>query len=210
MKAKKYDKTGKLVGEVDLPASVFDGEVNVTVIHTAMRTEQRNRRQGSRSVKGFSDVSGGGKKPWGQKHTGNARQGSTRAPQWRHGATVHGPKPRDFRVKLNKDLRNLALSSILVKKGGQGAISIMEDMGLTEFSTKTVYSALKKTGLIPGSRIAFVADTDDLKLKKSMGNIPVVNFIHVRRLTVPELYNSGHVLIADSALKYIADHYGRK
>ncbi len=210
MKAKKFDRTGKAAGEVQLPESVFGLKINKSVIHTALRSEQRNRRQGTHQTKGFSDVSGGGKKPWGQKHTGNARQGSTRAPQWRHGATVHGPKPRDYSVKMNRDLRKKAVAFVFGLKGEQGAVSVMEDMQMTEFSTRTVFGALKTTGLIPGNTVAYVVDSDDIKLKKSFMNIPVVRFVHARRITIPELYNSSHVVVSDSALKYLSEAYGAK
>ncbi len=209
MKVKKYNAQGKESGSVDLPGSVFGADrISEGAIHTALRAELRNRRQGTHKTKIISEVSGGGKKPWRQKGTGYARQGSIRATQWRGGATVFGPVPRDYRINIPVAQRRAGVRSILAKKGLTGAVSVLADVTLEKFNTKQMFTIFKEMGQLPGNTVAYIVDSEDLKLKKSVMNIPAVVFQHVRRLNAPELHFAGHLVISESALKYIESAYG--
>lgn len=207
-KAKKYDVSGKEAGSVDLSEKVFgEDRISEGAIHAVIRAELRNRRQGTHKTKGISEIRGGGKKPWRQKGTGYARQGSNRATQWRGGQTVFGPLPRDYTIKLPTAQRRAGIRSILAKKGQAGSISVLADVTLEKFSTKQMYSIFKTMGQLPGNTVAFVVDSEDLKLKKSLMNIPSVAFQHARRLNAPEIYYAGHLVISESALKYLEGAY---
>lgn len=208
MKAAKYDNTGKKTGEVELPVGLFTEDFSKASIYAVIRIENRNRRQGTHKTKTISEVSGGGRKPWRQKGTGNARQGSTRAPQWRKGAIIFGPRPRDYSMKLPDKVRKSGIRSIFSAKAIAAAVSIIDDVTLDKFSTKHVYGIFKKMNLIPGNTVGFVVDTDDLVLKKSVSNLPLVQLVHAERVTAPELYYAGHLVISESALKKLTAKYG--
>jgi len=207
MKVKKYDSNGKEAGTIELPEDIFGGEINRAVLYSLIRTENRNRRQGTHKTKGFSEVNGGGRKPYRQKGTGNARQGSIRAAQFRGGFTVFGPQPRDYSIKLPEKQRKIGLKSLFRVRANQNAISIIEDIKVAEYSTKKVHSVFKNMGLLPGNTVAYMSgDTSDF-VTKSMYNIPNAVFVHAKRPTAPELYHAGHVVISESALEYIIGHY---
>lgn len=208
MKAVKYDNTGKKTGEVELPAGLFVEDFSRASIYTVIRIENRNRRQGTHKTKTRSEVSGGGKKPWRQKGTGNARHGSTRAPQWRKGATVFGPRPRDYSMRLPEKVRKNGIRSIFSAKASVSAVSIIDDVQMDKFSTKHMFGIFKNMNLIPGNTVGFVVDTDDIKLKKSVSNLPLVRMVHAERITAPELYYAGHLVISESALKKLTEKYG--
>jgi large subunit ribosomal protein L4 len=125
-----YDREGKESGQVDLPEAVFNAPVNEAVLHQAVRRQQANDRQGTHDTKTRGEVSGGGKKPWKQKGTGHARQGSTRAPQWRHGGTVFGPHPHTYEQKMPRKQRRLALRSALSVKSQEDAVRVVEEIAL--------------------------------------------------------------------------------
>jgi large subunit ribosomal protein L4 len=207
MNVKKYDSAGKESGTIELPDEIFGGEINKATLYALIRTESRNRRQGTHKTKGFSDVHGGGRKPYKQKGTGNARQGSIRAAQFRGGFTVFGPLPRDYTIKLPEKQRKSGLRSVFQMRAMQNSISVMDDIKLNTFSTKTVSEIFKKMGLLPGNTVAYMVDSDDGIMKKSFGNIANVAYIHARRPTVPEMYYSGHLVITQSALDYIKDSF---
>ena len=140
------DMTGKSVGEITLSDAVFGITPNAVVMHAAVVNYLANQRQGTQSTLTRTEVSGGGKKPWRQKGTGHARQGSTRAPQWRHGGIVHAPKPRDYSYSLNKKVRRLALKSALSDKVLTGNMIVLDELKLEEYKTKTVANCLKAIG----------------------------------------------------------------
>ncbi len=210
MKADKFDKTGKKVGQVDLPASLFPEKFSKAAIHSVIRIENNNRRQGTHKTKGFSEVSGGGKKPWRQKGTGNARQGSTRAPQWRGGGTVFGPVPRDYTIRLPEKIRKQGIRSIFSARASVNGVLVIEDVDTDSFSTKAMVSIFKNMGLLPGNTIALVSDSEKQTVKKSLANIPQIRFIHATRLTAPELYYSSQLVITQGALDYLAGAYDTK
>lgn len=209
-KAQKYDKTGNSTGQVDLPESLFLPEVSHGAIHTVIRVENANRRQGTHSTKDFSEVRGGGKKPWRQKGTGHARQGSIRAPQWKGGGIVFGPKPRDYGIRIPDKQRKAGMRNILSKKAIDGSVAVLEDLSFDSFSTKQAYSIFKNMGAMPGNTVAFITDKNDQKLKKSVMNIPGLVWIHAERLTAPEVLYSGQVVISESAIDTLVKMYGKK
>ncbi|MBO5897618.1 MAG: 50S ribosomal protein L4, partial [Clostridia bacterium] len=130
---KVMDMTGKEVGEITLSDVIFGAEINGAVLHAAVRTYLMNQRQGTQSTLTRTEVSGGGKKPWRQKGTGRARQGSTRAPQWTHGGVALGPKPRDYRLSMNKKARRAALYSALSAKVAEGNLIVVDDIKCAEY-----------------------------------------------------------------------------
>lgn len=209
MKAERFDLTGKKVGDMDLPAGVFTTEFSKAAIYNVIRIENRNRRQGTHKTKNFSEVSGGGKKPWRQKGTGNARQGSTRAPQWRKGGTVFGPLPRDYTLKLPEKMRKAGLAAILSARANAGAVKVLQDMKLEKFSTKSALGIFKNMGVLPGNTVCFLADTEDLMIKKSLSNLAAVQFVNVRRMTAPEMYYAGSLVISEAAMKYLEENYAK-
>jgi large subunit ribosomal protein L4 len=185
-----YDRDGKETGTLELPPSVFNAPVNEAVLHQAVRRQQANDRQGTHETKTRGDVSGGGKKPWKQKGTGRARQGSTRAPQWRHGGTVFGPHPRTYEQKMPRKQRRLALRSALSVKSQEGAVRIVEEIALEAPRTRVVAALFDEMGA--GARTLFVIPEHDLMLEKSTRNLAGVKTILATNL------NPTDVLIADT------------
>jgi large subunit ribosomal protein L4 len=170
-----YDREGKESGTVELPQAVFNAPVNEAVLHQAVRRQQANDRQGTHDTKTRGEVSGGGKKPWKQKGTGRARQGSTRAPQWRHGGTVFGPHPRSYEQKMPRKQRRLALRSALSVKSQEGAVRIVEEIALEAPKTRVVAGLFDEMGA--GARTLFVIPEHDLMLEKSTRNLAGVKTI---------------------------------
>ena len=143
---KVLNMAGKEVGELALSEKVFGAEVNAAVLHAAVRAYLMNQRQGTQSTLTRTEVSGGGKKPWKQKGTGHARQGSTRAPQWTHGGVALGPKPRSYRVSLNKGQKRAALFGALSAKVSGNEMVVVDAITLTEYKTKAMVSMLNAVG----------------------------------------------------------------
>ena len=185
-----YDNQGKESGQVELPASIFNVPVNVAVLHQAVRRQQANDRQGTHETKTRGEVSGGGKKPWKQKGTGRARQGSTRAPQWRHGGTVFGPHPRSYEQKMPRKQRRLALKAALTAKSQDGALRVVEEITLEAPKTRVLADLFDQLGA--GARTLFVIPEHDLMLEKSTRNLAGIKTILATNL------NPGDVLIADT------------
>jgi len=207
MKANAFDSTGKQKGQLDLPADVFTDSVSRAAIYQVIRAELSNRRHGTHKVKGRAEVSGGGKKPWKQKGTGNARQGSTRAPQWRGGGTVFGPTPHGYRIDLPEKVRRAGLRSILASKAGSESLSVLDEPKVDGYSTKAVAGVIKTMGFEKAKSVVLVVDTEDEKFKKSAGNIGNLELVNVRRLRAPELYYASQIVVTDAALQYIAERY---
>lgn len=203
MKAAVYDKSGKKKGERDLPPTVFSTEFSKSAGEEIVVAELRNRRQGTHKTKGISEISGGGKKPWRQKGTGHARQGSIRAPQFRGGATVFGPVPRDYSIRVPATKRRAGLRAILSKKAADGTLCVLEGFVAEDFSTKAVRNVFNNIGVAPEARVSYISDVTDLKTTKSFANLERIGLMSASRLTAPELYYADHVVIADSALAAI-------
>lgn len=207
MKAIKYKADGSKSGEVSLAESVFIKEFNRNAIYNIVRAEQVNRRQGTHKTKERAEVRGGGKKPWRQKGTGNARQGTIRAPQWKGGGTVFGPRPRNYEIRLSGKMRHAGIRSILGKKAVANSVAVIEDLQFDSPSTKNAYGIFKKMKMVPHGTVALVVSGENDGLQKSVRNIPFIRYINAGRLTTPELYFSDHVLFTQSALDQVVKHY---
>ena len=168
---KVFDMTGKEVGEMTLSERVFGAEVNAAVLHAAVRTYLMNQRQGTQSTLTRTEVSGGGKKPWRQKGTGRARQGSTRAPQWTHGGVALGPKPRDYRIAMNKKAKKVAIRSALSAKVAAGELIVVDNITLDAFKTAEMVKMLKALGcqkeVTKNYKVTTVTDGEVVKERKS-------------------------------------------
>ena len=199
-KATVYDMAGKEVGEIELSDAVFGIKPNKTVMHAAVVNYLANQRQGTQSTKTRTEVRGGGRKPWRQKGTGHARQGSTRAPQWRHGGIALGPKPRDYSYSLNKKVRRLAIKSAFSSKALAGEIIVIDNLSLEDIKTKSIVEMLKALGV--DRKALIVTPEADQVIVKSARNIPGVKTAAVNTLNTYDVLGCDKFIIAkDAALK---------
>ena len=203
-KANLYDMAGKQIGEVELSEAIFGVEPNQAVVHEAVKNHLANCRQGTQSALTRAEVSGGGKKPWRQKGTGHARQGSTRAPQWTHGGIVFAPKPRSYRTSLNKKTRRLALKSALSAKAAAGNVLVVDGLKLDEVKTKTMQGFLN--ALEAGKPVVITADVDN-NVVLSSRNIPGVVTTTAKVLSVYDIVNAKQLIIDKAALAIIEEVY---
>ena len=199
-KATVVDMTGKKVGEVELSEAVFGIEPNQTVVHDVVKNHLANCRQGTQSALTRAEVSGGGRKPWRQKGTGHARQGSTRAPQWTHGGIVFAPKPRDYSSTLNKKVKRLALKSALSAKAQEGNVIVVDGLGMDEIKTKTFQGFLNAVQ----SKKAVVV-TECPQVVKSARNIPGVVTTSAKILSVYDIVNANQFIVDKAALAVIEE-----
>ncbi|MBR5922647.1 MAG: 50S ribosomal protein L4 [Clostridia bacterium] len=199
------DMTGKKVGNISLADEIFGITPNAVVMHAAVVNYLANQRQGTQSALTRTEVSGGGKKPWRQKGTGHARQGSTRAPQWRHGGIVHAPKPRDYSYSLNKKVRRLALKSALSDKALSGDIIVLDELKMEEYKTKTVAECLKAIGA--EKKAVIVLDSNNPFAVKSIGNIPGAKAALVNTINTYDIINADKLVIVKGAVKQIEEVY---
>ena len=199
-----YDMTGKSVGEKDLSDAIFGIVPNKVVLHAVIKNYLANQRQGTQSTLTRTEVSGGGKKPWRQKGTGHARQGSTRAPQWTHGGIVFAPKPRSYRTSLNKKTRRLALKSALSAKAAAGSVLVVDGLKLDEVKTKTMQGFLN--ALEAGKPVVITADVDN-NVVLSARNIPGVVTTTAKVLSVYDIVNAKQLVIDKAALAIIEEVY---
>ncbi|MDE7193049.1 MAG: 50S ribosomal protein L4, partial [Oscillospiraceae bacterium] len=181
------DMAGKVVSEIELNDAVFGIEPNKTAMHSAVVNYLANQRQGTQSTLTRTEVSGGGRKPWRQKGTGHARQGSTRAPQWRHGGVALGPKPRSYRFTLNKKVKRLAMLSALSSKVSENEMVVVDAIKTDEFKTKTMVAMLKALGA--EKKTLIVLDSVDSKVIKSAANIQGVKTTQANTLNVSDILN---------------------
>ncbi len=202
---KVYDMAGKAVGEIALSDALFGAEVNGAVLHAAVRTYLMNQRQGTQSTLTRTEVSGGGKKPWRQKGTGRARQGSTRSPQWTHGGVALGPKPRDYRLSMNKKTRRVALQSALSAKVAAGDLIVVSEIKTAEFSTKTMAAMLKALGA--DKKALIVLPGMDNTVIKSCANIPGVVTTQFNTVNVYDVLNADKFIIAKEAVAKLEEVY---
>jgi len=194
-KANLYDMAGKLLGEVELSEALFGIEPNQYAVHDVVKNHLANCRQGTQSALTRAEVSGGGKKPWRQKGTGHARQGSTRAPQWTHGGIVFAPKPRSYSYTLNKKVRRLALKSALSAKAAGGGVMVVDGLAMGEIKTKTFQTFLNALG----AKKAVVV-TGDANVVKSARNIPGIVTTPARLINVYDIVNANQLIIDKAAL----------
>ena len=199
------DMTGKKAGTITLADSIFGITPNAVVMHAAVVNFLANQRQGTQSTLTRTEVSGGGKKPWRQKGTGHARQGSIRAPQWRHGGIVHAPKPRDYSYALNKKVRRLALKSALSDKVLSGDLIVLSELKLDEYKTKTVAECLKAIGA--DKKVLIVLDSNNPFAVKSIGNIKGAKAALVNTINTYDIINADKLVIVKGAAKQIEEVY---
>jgi large subunit ribosomal protein L4 len=195
--------SGASVGEVELSEAVFGIEPNMAVVHEAVKNHLANRRQGTQSALTRAEVSGGGRKPWRQKGTGHARQGSTRAPQWTHGGIVFAPKPRSYSYVLNKKVKRLALKSVLSAKAASGSIIVVDNIAMDDIKTKAFKGFLDAVKC-DGKAVVITPEVRE-SVVKSARNIPGVLTTTARILSVYDLVNAKYLVIDQSALAIIEE-----
>lgn len=199
------DMSGKEVDKVDLSDNVFGIEPNTFVMHQMVVNYLANKRQGTQSALTRAEVSGGGKKPWRQKGTGRARQGSIRSPQWRHGGVVFAPKPRSYKFSVNKKVRRLAMKSAFSSKVIDNDLIVLNSIELEEFKTKTIVEMLKALG---ANKKALIVITEvDKKIIYSARNIPGVKTAQVNTLNVYDMLNADKLIILKDAISKIEEVY---
>ena len=200
---KVVDMAGKEVGEISLSDVIFGAEVNGAVLHAAVRAYLMNQRQGTQSTLTRTEVSGGGKKPWRQKGTGRARQGSTRAPQWTHGGVALGPKPRDYRLDMNKKSKRVALYSALSAKVAEGKLIVVDDIKCEGYKTKTMVAMLNALGADKKSLI--VLPEINASVIKSCANIPGVVTSLYNTINVYDVLNAGTFIVSKAAVEKLEE-----
>ena len=202
---KIYNMAGKAVDQITLSDKLFGAEVNGAVLHAAVRAYLMNQRQGTQSTLTRSEVSGGGKKPWRQKGTGRARQGSTRSPQWTHGGIALGPKPRDYRTGMNKKVKKIALYSALSAKVAGGDLIVVDTIATENYSTKTMANMLNALGATKKTLV--VLPGMDAVVIKSLGNIPGVVSTQYNTVNVYDVLNADKMIIAKDAVAKLEEVY---
>ena len=204
-KANVFNMAGQQVGEIELSEAVFGIEPNEAVVHAVVKNHLANCRQGTQSALTRAEVSGGGKKPWRQKGTGRARQGSTRAPQWTHGGIVFAPKPRDYSYVLNKKVKRLALKSVLSAKAAEGKLVVIDSIKMDAIKTadfRKFLSAVK----VDGKAVVVTREVDNV-IVKSARNIPGVLTTVANILSVYDIINAQYLVVDQAALAKIEEVY---
>lgn len=204
-KVSVFDMKGKVVAETEISDSIFGITPNETVMHSAVVNYLANQRQGTQSTLTRTEVRGGGRKPWRQKGTGHARQGSIRAPQWTHGGVALGPKPRDYRFSLNKKVKRLAMKSALSSKAQNSELIVLDAIKMDEFKTKTIIEMLKALNV--EGKALIVMPAVDSKVIKSANNIPGVKTALVNTLNVYDILNYDKFIVVQDAVAKIEEVY---
>ena len=204
---KVIDMAGKEVGEMTLSDKVFGASVNEAVLHTAVRAYLLNQRQGTQSTLTRTEVSGGGKKPWKQKGTGHARQGSIRAPQWTHGGIALGPKPRDYKVSLNKSVKRVALFSALSAKVAAGEMVVIDSINAAEYKTKNMTAMLDAVGAAKKTLVV-LPEVNEFVIK-SCANIEGVKTTQWNTINVYDILNCDTFIVDKAAVAKIEEVYAR-
>ena len=206
-KANVYNMAGEVIGEIELSDAVFGIEPNVTAMHTVVRNHLANLRQGTQSALTKAEVSGGGIKPWRQKGSGRARQGSTRNPHWTHGGVAFAPKPRDYGFSVNKKVRRLAILSALSDKAGESSVIVVDGLKMDAPKTKTFKAFLDKVG---ANRKSVVVTADvDTNVVLSARNIPGTVTTYAANLNAYDLVNADKLVVDKAALEKIQEVYGK-
>jgi len=201
-KASVYNMAGQQVGEVELSEAVFGVEPNMPAVHAVVKNHLANCRQGTQSALTRAEVSGGGKKPWRQKGSGRARQGSTRAPQWTHGGVAFAPKPRDYSYRLNRKLKRLALKSALSAKAAEGNLLVVDELSLPEIKTRAVVDFM---GKVEAGKTIFITPEVNENVYKSARNIPGVQTTTATILSVYDIVNAQKLIVDKKALAIIEE-----
>ena len=200
-----YDMTGKQTGTMELNEEIFGVKPNGTVMHSVVVNYLANQRQGTQSTLTRSEVSGGGRKPWRQKGTGHARQGSIRAPQWTHGGIALGPKPRSYKYVLPKKMRRLAIKSAFSSKVLAGEMKVLDSLSLEEIKTKKMVAVLK--ALEADKKVLLVLPEKDETVIRSARNIPGVKTAMVNTLNVYDVLNADAFIVVKDAVAQIEEVY---
>ena len=203
LKTNVYDMNGKQVGEVELSEAIFGIEPNEAVVHDVVKNHLANCRQGTQSALTRAEVSGGGKKPWNQKGTGHARQGSTRAVQWTHGGVAFAPKPRDYSYTLNKKVRRLALKSALSAKAQSEDIVVIDDIKMDEIKTKKFAGFLSAVNA-DGKALVVTAEVNE-NVVLSARNLPGVKTAFANIINVYDILNAKKLVVDKAALAKIEE-----
>ena len=199
-----YNMEGKEVGKLDLNDAIFGVEINEHLVHMAVVQHLANMRQGTQKAKTRSEVSGGGRKPWRQKGTGHARQGSTRSPQWTHGGVVFAPTPRDYSFKLNKKEKRLALKSALTSKVADGNLMVIDELKFDEIKTKKFAEVLAN---LKANKAYVVINENDKNVVLSARNIPDAKTAVCTNINVYDIMNAGTVVLTKDAVSTIEEVY---
>ena len=199
-----YNKEGKEIDTLELNDAVFGVEVNEHLVHMAVVAQLANNRQGTQKAKTRSEVSGGGRKPWRQKGTGHARQGSTRAPQWTHGGVVFAPVPRDYSFKLNKKEKRAALKSALTSRVAENKFIVLDELKLDEIKTKKFVEVMKNLKV---EKALVVLNDMDANVIKSADNVPTVKTAQTNELNVFDVLKYDTVVVTKDAVKTIEEVY---
>ena len=202
---KVLDMSGNETGTKDISDDIFDAAVNESLIHSVVRAYLANQRVGTHSTLTRAEVRGGGKKPWRQKGTGRARQGSTRSPNWTHGGIAFGPKPRSYRVSVNKKARRAALKGALTSKVRNGELVVVDNISTDEFKTKKIVNML--ASLEAGKKAMIVVEEHSEKLIKSAANIPGVRTAIANNLNVYDILDCGKFIASSGAIDKIEEVY---
>jgi len=202
---KILDMSGNEAGTKDLSDNIFDAEINKTLLHSVVRAYLLNQRIGSHSTLTRAEVRGGGRKPWRQKGTGRARQGSTRSPQWTHGGVAFGPKPRSYRVSINRKAKRAALKGALTSKVKNDELIVVDNIAIDEFKTKTIVNMLKALG--SEKKAMIVVEAHNEKLIKSANNIPGIKTATANNLNVYDILNCGKFIVSSGAIDKIEEVY---
>ena len=200
-----YDMKGKKVGDIELDDAIFGVEINEHLVHMAVVQQLANNRQGTQKAKTRSEVSGGGRKPWRQKGTGHARQGSIRAPQWTGGGVVFAPVPRDYSFKMNRKEKRAALKSALSDKVANSKLIVVDKLELKEIKTKAFADVLKALK-VEGKSLVVLPEVDE-KVICSARNIPTVQTTQVGTLNVYDVLNNGTLVVTKEAIEKIQEVY---
>lgn len=199
-----YNKDGKEIEKMDLNDSVFAAPVNEHLVHMAVVLQLANKRQGTQKAKTRSEVRGGGRKPWRQKGTGHARQGSTRSPQWKGGGVVFAPTPRDYSFKLNKKEKRAALKSALTSRVNESKFIVIDDLKLDEVKTKKMAGALKA---LNAEKALIVLKEDNANVVLSARNIPTVKVSYINTINVYDILKYNTLVLSKDAVAAIEEVY---
>ena len=203
-KVSVYNIEGKVVGDIELNDAIFGVEVNEHLVHLAVVSQLANKRQGTQSAKTRAEVSGGGRKPWRQKGTGHARQGSTRSPQWTGGGVVFAPKPRNYSFKMNKKEKSLALKSVLTSKVAENKFIVVDGLAFDEITTKNMVSVLKNLDV---KKALVVTGADDKNVVLSARNIPGVKTAFTNTINVYDILKYDKMIVSKDAVATIEEVY---
>ena len=205
LNVKVFDMNGSEQGTMELNENIFGVEVNVALLHEAVKNYLANQRHGTQSTLTRTEVRGGGRKPWRQKGTGRARQGSIRAPQWTHGGVALGPKPRSYRYSMNKKAKRLAMKCALSSKVAEDQMIVLDSLSFNDMKTKNMVAVLK--ALKVEDKALIVLPAPDVNVVKSARNIPNVKTLYVNTLNVYDIIKHDKFIVTKEAVQKIGEVY---